>query len=137
MKGTLLLAILTVKSSYAQETEQPLASLADVPDTLQWWIAETGVWRIRTYAMDHDIHTHLVGGNSDDSLGLARESNRRHFSDVIGAEHLVTFADCNDSAEARAKFEQIGLAPQLEVAAGRFAFWKPDNAKYSTKSAPR
>jgi hypothetical protein len=45
--GTLVLAILAVRSSYALQIELPLKSEADVPDTLQCWIVPTGTWRIR------------------------------------------------------------------------------------------
>jgi len=48
----------------------------------------------------------------------------------------MTFADCNDAAEVQAAFAQVGLVPRLQVAAGEFAFWTPDDTKYSTKSAP-
>jgi hypothetical protein len=137
MKGSLLLTILTVKASYARDVEQPLANLADVPDTLQWWLADTGVWRIRTYALDHDIHTYHIGGRTGDSLHLARTLNRRHYDAITADEHLVTFADCSDPAEVDARFHSIGLPPRLEIAPRRFAFWKPDDAAYRTQTVPR
>ena len=136
MQGTLVLAILAVRSSYAEQIEMPLGDGAEAPDTLQWWISPTGSWRIRTYAMDHDIHTHQVDGNSDDLVVLATEGNRKHFGDVLAAEHVVQFADCNDPSEAQAKLQAVGLEPRLEIVAGRFAFWKPDDLRYSTKSTP-
>jgi hypothetical protein len=137
MQGTLLLAILTVRSSYAGNTELPLTSDVDVPDTLQWWVAETGTWRIRTYAIDHNIHTHQVDGKPDDLLALARQNNRKHYGDVLKAEYSIKFADCHDQVEVRGEFERVGIDPRLEVAAGQFAFWKPDDARYSTKSEPK
>jgi hypothetical protein len=136
MQGTLVLGILTIRSSYARQIELPLGADAQVPDTLQWWITATGSWRIRTYAIDHDIHTHQVDGNRDDVLALAFEGNRKHYGDVLAAEHLVQFTDCQSSSEVRDKLRAIGLEPGLEVAAGRFAFWKPDDAKYSSKTSP-
>lgn len=136
VQGILVLAILTVRSSYGHQIELPLGDDVDVPDTVQWWIASTGTWRIRTYAMDHDIHTHHVYGNPDDLLGMASENNRKHYGDVMGSEHLVQFTDCCDMSEVEIKFRAIGLEPRLEVAAGRFAFWKPDDARYSTKTSP-
>jgi len=53
MRGILLLAVLSVKSSYSREEETPLESAEDTPDTLQWWFGEGGCWRIRTYTLDH------------------------------------------------------------------------------------
>jgi hypothetical protein len=137
MQGSLLLTILTVKGSYARDVEQPLADFGDVPDTLQWWLAETGVWRIRTYALDHDIHTYHIGGRTGDVLHLARTTNRRHYDVITAEEHLVPFADCSDPAEVNARFNSIGLPPRLKIAAGRFAFWKPDEADYVTQTVPK
>jgi hypothetical protein len=136
MQGTLVLAILAVRSSYGQRIEVRLGDSKDIPDTLQWWIAASGTWRIRTYAIDHDIHTHQVDGKPDDLLVLASEGNRKHYDDVLGAEHVLQFSDCNDRSEVQAKFRAVGLEPRLEIAAGRFAFWKPDDLRYSTKTAP-
>jgi hypothetical protein len=136
MQGTLVLAILAVRSSYGQRIEVRLGDSNDIPDTLQWWIAASGTWRIRTYAIDHDIHTHQVDGKPDDLLVLASEGNRKHYDDVLGAEHVLQFSDCNDRSEVQAKFRAVGLEPRLEIAAGRFAFWKPDDLRYSTKTAP-
>jgi hypothetical protein len=137
MQGTLLLATLTVRGSYGRDIELPLTSEADVPDTLQWWIAAAGAWRIRTYAIDHDIHVHQIGGTAADILTLARQNNRDHYGDVIKAEYAVSFADCRNQDEVQAEFRRVGLEPRLEIAPDRFAFWRPDDAKYSTKSEPR
>jgi hypothetical protein len=65
MRGTLVLAILSIQSSYARDVEQSLDTPDDVPDTLQWWVSPQGSWRIKTYALDHDIHTHDVGSHTD------------------------------------------------------------------------
>ena len=136
MQGTLVLAILAVRSSYGQQIEVRLDDSKDIPDTLQWWIAASGAWRIRTYAIDHDIHTHQVDGKPDDLLVLASEGIRKHYDDVLGAEHVLQFSDCNDRSEVQAKLQAVGLEPRLEIAAGRFAFWKPDDLRYSTKTTP-
>ena len=136
MQGTLVLAVLAIRSSYAQQIEVPLGNREEVPDTLQWWIAATGTWRIRTYAIDHDIHTHQVDGRPDDLLVLASENTRKHYDDVLRIEHILQFADCYDRSEVQAKFHAIGLESRFEIAAGRFAFWKPDDLQYSTKTSP-
>jgi hypothetical protein len=136
MQGTLLLAILTIRSSYADNIELLTESDADIPDTLQWWIDAAGAWRIRTYAIDHDIHTHRLDGNHD-FLALARENNRKHYGDVVKIEYLVKFVNCLDEAEVKTEFHRVGLAMRLEIAAGQFAFWKADDAKYSTRTESR
>lgn len=135
MRGTLLLAILSTKSSYIQELEEPVDGSSDVPDTLQWWITPDVTWRIRTYAIDHDIHTHQIDGLTD-AIRLARANNEKNYSDIIVAQHQFDFADCTDKSETDAALSKAGLEPRLEVATGRFAFWKPDDAKYRTQSTP-
>src|SRR5262245_40078903 len=101
MQGTLVLAILAIRSSYAGQIEAPLGDSEEAPDTLQWWIAASGSWRIRTYAIDHDIHTHQLDGKPDDLLVLASQGNRKHYDDVLRAEHVLQFANCNDPSEVQ------------------------------------
>ena len=56
---TLIVAILSIESSYLDEVERPVK---DVPDTVQFWLTSASQWRIKTYAIDHDIHVHRLGG---------------------------------------------------------------------------
>lgn len=137
MRGVLLLAVLSVKSSYLRNLEVPLQDLRDVPDTLQWWFGEGGCWRIRTYALDHDIHTYEIGKSPQTTLELALENNQRHYGNIIAAQHEIHFADCNNRLEVEAEFARIGLVPRIEIAPDRFVFWEPDDGAYSTKSTPR
>lgn len=137
MGGTLLLAILSVKSSYSREVEEPLESGEDVADTLQWWISPNGSWRIKTYALDHDIHTHSIGGNRADLLDVAKANNTKNYGDVIRKQYVIELQDCTNQSEVQRSFAIVGLEPRLEVAPGRFAFWKPDDAKYRTQSTPK
>lgn len=135
MQGTLLLAVLSIRSSYSQNLEGP-AGLDEPPATLQWWIGKDSAWRIRTFALDHDIHTYAVGF-SPEILEIAAANNLKHYGAVTQSQHLLEFADCNDVAEVEIAFAEIGLPPNLEVAGDRFAFWKPDKARYRTQSVPR
>lgn len=137
MQGTLILAVLNVKSSYLQEIEQPLDDATDVPDTLQWWIGADCAWRIKTFAIDHDIHTHSIEKGGQEVVELAQANNRKHYGDVIEVQHVVEFQNCTNAKEVQQAFRRIGLAPRLEVAEGRFAFWKPDEEQYRTKSQPK
>jgi hypothetical protein len=136
MRGILLLAILGTKSSYSQNVELALEDLCDVPDTVQWWLGEGGCWRIRTYAIDHDIHTYKIDNSPLATLELAQANNQKNFGDVIRVQHVIHFVNCADSSELLAEFGRIGLAPRVEISPGRFFFWKPDEAVYSTKSKP-
>jgi len=136
MQGTLVLTILTVQSSYLREMEEPLSNDSGPPDTIQWWIAPTGSWRIRTYAIDYDIHTHSVG-NADNLKELALKNAQEHYGDVIQSQHVIELADCLDGNETARAFRAAGLEPRVEIAAGRFAFWKPDEGRYHTQSQPK
>jgi hypothetical protein len=137
MRGVLLLAILSVKSSYSRELETALEDADDVPDTLQWWFGDGGCWRIRTYALDHDIHAYQIGNSLQLTLELARKNNYDNYGDIIKTQHVIHFVDCANFAELDAEFGRIGLVPRLEITANGFAYWKPDQADYSTKSKPK
>lgn len=138
MRGILLLAILAVKSSYVRNVEEELSGPDDIPDTVQWWITAEGAWRIKTFALDHDIHTHAVRGTPQPNLlEIARANTEKHYGDAI-AQHLeLHFEDCTDAQATRAILADAGLEPRIEIAADqRFAFWKPDEARYRSQSAP-
>jgi hypothetical protein len=137
MHGILVLAVLTIKSSYSQNVEVAVEDADDVPDTVQWWLGRAGCWRLRTYAIDHDIHTYKIGNSSQAMLDLAQTNNQKNFGDVIKAHHVIHFVNCADPSELATEFGRIGLCPRLEISPGRFAFWKPDQAVYSTKSTPQ
>ncbi|HET7205711.1 MAG TPA: hypothetical protein VFI95_03935 [Terriglobales bacterium] len=136
MRGTLLLALLSVRSSYLRGIETAVDNADEVPDTLQWWFGDGGWWRIRTYALDHDIHAYQIANSLQTTLELAKKNNRDHYGDIIQSQHLIHFVDCANPAEVDAEFGRIGLVPRVEIVIAQFAFWKPDEAEYSTKSNP-
>jgi len=136
MRGTLVLTILTVQSSYRLELEEPLPDDAGVPDTIQWWVAPTGSWRIRTYALDHDIHTHSIAA-VDNLIELALTNVRKNYGDVIRSQHVIELSNCLSVEATSAAFRTAGLEPRIEIAEGLFAFWKPDDARYHTQSEPK
>ena len=135
MKGTLVLTSLSVQSSYLSGAERSLSDRSDVPDTIQWWIAQSGSWRIKTFAIDHDIHTHMIG-YGDNLREIALANDRKNYCDVLQAQHVIEFNDVGDDNETNDAFESLGLVPHIEIAAGQFAFWKPDNKDYFTQSEP-
>jgi hypothetical protein len=136
MQGILLLAILSVRSSYARDIEEPIEG-DQPPDTVQWWISPTGTWRIRTYALDHDIHTHSIADTCD-LLELARDTTLNHYSDVLWQQHEIALNDTSDHVATSSAFRAAGLDPTgVEIAPDRFVFWKPDDVKYRSQSTPR
>lgn len=136
MRGILVLAVLSVKSSYSRNLEIALQG-DDVPDALPWWLGRDTCWRVRTYALDHDIHAYFVGNSAQITLELAKKNNLKNYGDVIEVQHVFHFVDCTDRSEVEAEFGRIGLASRIEVNPPRFAFWKPDEVVYSTKSTPK
>jgi hypothetical protein len=136
MRGVLFLAVLNIKSSYSREVEIALEGAEDIPDTLQWWFGEGGCWRIRTYALDHDVHAYHVGNSLQTTMELAKKNNQDNYGDLIAAQHVIHFVDCTNRVELEAEFRRIGLVPWLQFDLGRFAFWKPDDELYLTKSSP-
>lgn len=137
MQGTLLLALLTIKSSYSRNIETDVESEADVSDTLQWWFSNGACWRIRTYALDHDIHVYRIGKSPKTTLELAERNNLKHYGDVIKVQHILDFSGRRSEADVNAQFQRIGLVPRMETSLSGFAFWKPDDAEYRTKSKPK
>lgn len=55
--GTLIVFRLSFESSYAQDFERAGGKRFD---TVQWWIGKAGAWRVKTYAIDSDIHPHRI-----------------------------------------------------------------------------
>jgi hypothetical protein len=135
MKGTLVLQILNIRSSFRKERSTPAINL---PDTIQFWITDDSAWRIRTYALDHDIHVYQLGHQQipGDPVEWLRQDSREHFADEIASEYTILFSDAQEEAEVQKVFEAIGLDPRLEVADLGFCFWKPDEQKYVTQSTP-
>src|SRR4051812_9427979 len=95
---TLILAILTVESSYLQEVEHPAKT---VPDTVQFWFAPDSQWRIKTFAIDHDIHVHRIGAtNTTDRLTteFAENNIQKAYGDVTAAVLVLEFPDPKNEA---------------------------------------
>jgi hypothetical protein len=136
MRGTLVLTVLTIKSSYSQESEIALEDSKCIPDTIQWWFGTNGCWRIRTYAIDHDIHVYRIGDSPQTTLEMANKNNLKNYGDLIKVQHIVHFADCSNPSELETEFGKIGLVANMEISADGFAFWKPDDDAYWTKSTP-
>ena len=136
MPGTLIVATLTVKSSYLQNIEEPAT---DSFDTVQIWVTPERNWRIVTFTVDHDIHTYEIdlSGINEDPIEFWQAHLRRIYGDVLKSIHILTFADANDRREAEMKLADALLYSHLEISQGQFAFWNPDNQPYKTQSVPQ
>jgi hypothetical protein len=133
----LILALLTTESSYQAEIERPAAG---VVDTVQFWVGPAVPSRIRTYAIDHDIHVYSLGARPDGSLFEASEAQahiRKHYSDILGTLYVLKFKDPGNADEVSRVFAANGLAGTLEIAPAGFAFYNPDRGTYRTQSRPK
>jgi hypothetical protein len=133
---TLVLAILTIESSYAEKVERP-ASIA--PDTVQFWLTPESQWRIRTYSIDHDIHPYKIGARPDGSRLTPEEATAhiaKHYGGIAPKTVVLRFRDPSDKGDVRRVLEEHGLTGDLEVGKIGIAFYNPDKAKYRSKSAP-
>src|SRR5262249_39557131 len=131
---TLVLAILTTESTYAQEMERTATA---VPDTVQFWLAPDSQWRIRTYAVDHDIHVYKVPPRADGSrltVEQVKDHISKHYGDVTAKVVTLRLRDPGDKDEFRRVLDENGLAGVLEVGKDGVAFYNPDKGEYRTKS---
>lgn len=134
---TLILAILTVESSYVQEVERPAKAL---PDTVQFWFAPDSQWRIKTFAIDHDIHVHRIGATNDaDRLTteFAKSNIKKAYGDVTAFVLVIDFPDPKNEALVQRIFEEHRLAGKLEAVKDGYYFYNADGGEYRTKSKPK
>lgn len=134
MKTTLIIFFLGIQSSYSDNREEQVAGFGD---TVQWLITEDQVWRVRTYALDEDVHVHLVASKRDpalDYVALAHSNTETHYGDVL--EREVTLHSNEGASGIVANLTENGLDAHLNKAASGLFFWSPIGSRYSTKSQP-
>ena len=134
---TLILAILTVESSYLQEVEHPAKA---VPDTVQFWFAPDSQWRIKTFAIDHDIHVHRIGAtNNADRLTteFAKNNIKKSYGDVTASVLVLEFPDPENETEVQRILKEHKLTGKLEAVKDGYYFYNADRGEYRTKSKPK
>ncbi|WP_432837870.1 hypothetical protein [Dactylosporangium sp. CA-092794] len=132
---SLLIAKLTVRSSYVLDSERPADGRFD---TMQFYLPDDGlaVFRIRTFALDHDIHVQRLtppNGTLEDRVAMLRAHLDRTVGPVLAA---VTFVSAPDLS--RQDLVAAGIVNgDLHVATEpTFAFWNPGGGQYHTRAAP-
>jgi hypothetical protein len=133
----LVFALLTIESSYKADLERPVSV---VPDTAQFWFGTPNPWRIRTFAMDHDIHIHSLGAATPERTYTPVQAEahlRKQYADVLSKVYVLKFKDPSNINEVTAVLSKHKLPGLLEVAPAGFAFYNPDRARYKTQSAPK
>ncbi|WP_162908132.1 hypothetical protein [Allorhizocola rhizosphaerae] len=130
--GLLVVARLTICSSYSQNIEQ---AAVESFDTIQFYLPAEGdlAYRIRTFGLDHDIHVHGLSGRSQLSEEIVRAHLDRAYAAVTASLHTVALSRMStvDLAEAGISCGELEL-----VSDAGYLFWNPDAGHYTTKSEP-
>jgi len=132
----LIVFVLNVQSSYADNVEREATGSSR--DTVQFMLASGHAWRIKTFAIDHDVHVWHIGEHMQPEAleTLARKNTSDHYGDVI--ERIVVVPGDGTLASLQPRLAAAGLAPNLDIAPGdEFAFWTPDAGPYRTRTQPR
>lgn len=128
--ATLVLALLSIESSYAADVERPARG---VPDTVQFWLAREGQWTLRTHAADHDLRVHRISPRNDGSPYAAADAEallEKHYAGVTARRVVLTFPAPRDPADVQRILAGAGLGGSLVFAAEGWAFYNPDGAEY-------
>jgi hypothetical protein len=134
--GTLYIFTLTVESSYDKNFERPAGEKFD---TLQWWIGSHGAWRIKTYAVDADIHPYKIDTDKPraELRQLAVENTHKHYGDVIQKMTVVEIPANATDEEIASLLKKEGLNERFEWVEAGYLLWLPDATKYVTKTIPK
>ena len=126
-----MLGVLTMQSSYGRNVEEPARG---VPDTVQWWFLGDATWRVRTYAIDRDVHPHRADGVD---VEFAKANVREHYGDVLRSLHVVSLSNVRDPEATRNELRAAGLRDTVQFSDSGIPLWLPDDARYESRSEPR
>jgi hypothetical protein len=123
---------LAIQSSYAEDSEAEAD--AESFDTVQFFIGETGAWRIRTFSVDEDVHVYSLGEATPDIAEVLASSTEKTYGDVVAAKHEFRGADIDEMKQA---LQAAGWSPTMKQSKQHgFAFWVPADTDYRTRSTP-
>jgi hypothetical protein len=111
-----------------------------VPGTVQFWFAPDSQWRIKTFAIDHDIHVHRIGiANAATHLTaeFAQNNIKKTYGDVTAVVLVLEFRDPKNEAEVQRILNAHKLKGRLEAVKDGYYFYNPDGGDYRTKSKPK
>lgn len=133
MRVVLVIFFLSIRSSYLRDEEQDATD--ESFDTVQFvWTEGGGAWRIRTYAVDEDVHTWSMQIAPDDLIALARQNTEKHYGDVLTEGYIIDTPDGVD--DVRRELRARGLTDHLEIGSSGVMFWTPEGSTYRTRSTP-
>jgi hypothetical protein len=97
-------------------------------------------WRIKTFAIDHDIHVHRIGV-ADNAARLtaefARNNIKETYGDVTASVVILEFPDPKNDAEVQRILKDHKLAGKLEAVKDGYYFYNADSSEYRSKSKPK
>ena len=131
METMLIVFLLSIRSSYSRNEE--IGATEAEFDTVQFYTDGTDCWRIKTFAMDQDVHAWNIG-KRDDLLTLARTNTEKHYGDVLTETYILR--STSGLVGIRSELLDRGLDDHLEDSKAGFAFWTPAGTSYRTKSRP-
>ncbi|MEM0991225.1 MAG: hypothetical protein AAGK00_20350 [Pseudomonadota bacterium] len=130
----LIVFLLNVESSYSQNLERDVPKWAD---TVQWYISSDRVLRVRTFAIDEDVHVARIACapcDPDEFAQLAQSNTAKHFGDILASKIVLESLSGFDELE-RAAVDALG--GQLNRNKDGLIFWSPGGTDYRTKSTPQ
>jgi hypothetical protein len=109
----------------------------DAFDTVQFFMPDgPTVYRIRTFALDHDIHVYGFAPpqtSLEDRVAALRGHLDRTVNDVLASVELVAVPHMNKQDLVVAGITEGDLEVEPETG---FAFWNPDGGRYYTRATP-
>jgi hypothetical protein len=133
----LVVVLLTVESSYLRNTERPVG---ETSDTVQFYFTRARDWRIKTYAMDHDIHVHVIRESDQERVfgaADAEANSKKHYGDVIDRVLVLELPDPTNQVATAQVLSAHNLPGQLEFSNSGVAFYNPDGGRYHSQSVPQ
>ncbi len=130
----LIIFMLNIESSYLENIER---SATPPADTVQFALIKGQAWRIKTYAIDHDVHVWGLGPMELDKFNeLAVSNTEKHYGDVLHKK--TTIQSRNGLEELKSELKKSGLPVNLEIPKSKeFVFWVPEPNVYKSKSTPK
>lgn len=132
MKGTLIIFILSITSSYSDNIELPADEYFDV---IEFWITDSSAYRIKTFSIDLDIHVHsLKVDNQKEGIKVAEQTTPNSYGDIIKKEIKIELNGNETDKQLKEILKDNGLCGDFEIK--DFVFWNPDLREYRTKTNP-
>ena len=132
MKIILVIFFLKIQSSYLDNSETE--ATADKFDTIQFVATDSGVWRVKTFATDQDVHIWSLGNSTEDLISVAKKNTQKNYGDVLSESYIIESSDGIEGVKS--ELRKRGLSDHIEVSKSGMLFWAPQNSSYKTKSSP-